>query len=261
VWEFEPPEYEPEGLIYLIPERKKLFLSFTDSTVAMNWDDFTSYRIEQNIINPSIIIYKKKDIKEARYDGEITRISVNEWDTLPIRVIGDALDDIYNYRIYRRLLPKTQAHFDSILFVSGGCYGSCPIFSLMIHSDGRVFFNGEKYTEKNGYYMGVLSQSQSKSILHKFQQVDFDSIIKSERIVADAHSCNLIIYSEGQKRQIRIDDVHELDHEPAELSILFHYLIELYKWVNLEEVSSFKFKDIEEIFPLPSVPELKTLKW
>ena len=245
VYEFVEPEY-PEGyegvvMIRLSNSGDRLFLSFTDSTVAMNWGEFVPYRIEQNknSNNPSIIIYKKQDSIKMENYGEITRIAVNELDTLPLTVIGR---EIETDRVYRRLLPKTQAHFDSILFASGGCYGACPVFSMMIHSDGHVSFHGGKCTEKEGYYSGVLSESQSKSILKKFQQVDFDRIdsIYGEHVVDD-HSRYMILYSEGKKRLICVFSFYD---EPMELSILLHYFTELYKWIDLEEVLPFRYKDI-----------------
>ena len=237
-------------------EKTDFFLSFTDSTVAINWSDYVHYRIEQNIMNPSILIYKKQDsIKVPRY-GEVMRIAVNEWDTLPFRVIGKDILEIDNHRLYRRLLSKTQVHFDSILFASEGCYGYCPIMSMMIHSDGHIFFHGGKLTEKQGYYLGVLSKSQLESILNRFQQVDFDSIDSYYEPCVDCESRSMIIYSEGKRHRIHVSGNYS---EPMELSILLHYLIELYKWIDLKEVLPFELKDIEEMFPpLPSVPELKS---
>ena len=242
VYEFVEPKGLPEGVVFIREENR--FLSFTDSTVAMNGGDFLPYRIKQNIIKPSVIIYKKKDsISVTRY-GEITRIAVNEWDTLPLRVIGKAIEID---QLYHRLLPKTQVHFDSILFMSGGCYGSCPVFSMMIHSNGRVFFHGEKYTEKQGYYSGVLSESQSKSILSKFQQVDFENIGSNYGVGADGHSRHLEVYSEEKKRYVSV----MFNYEPMELSILLHYFMELYKWIDLEEVLPF---NIPSPLPPPLLP-------
>jgi len=251
--EIEPENY-PEGWVVEInlrlPEEDRFFLSFTDSTVSINRSEFLPYRIEQNIINPSIIIHKKEDIikktRMTRY-GEVARIAVNEWDTLPLRVIGEIIkvDQLH----YRRLLPKTNTHFDSILFMSGGCYGYCPVFSMMIHSNGRVFFRGESFTEKQGYYSGVLSESQSKSILSKFQQVDFENIDSNYGVGADAHSRHLVVYNEGKKHNVSV----MFDYEPMELNILLHYFMELHKWIDLEKVLPFDIPSPlpSELIPLP----------
>ena len=259
VWkieEFEKPKYDTESpIITPEPHERRRFLSFTDSTVAINRTEFIPYRIKRNFISNSLI-YKKQDsieIVPRNYDGKFTRIIVSEWDTLHFRVLRENVIEIDN-RLYRRLLPKTQVSFDSILFASKGCYGLCPIMSMMIHTDGRVFFHGRKFTEKQGYYSGVLTKIQSESILKKYQQVDFDSIDSEYgRGWVDAHSCSVVLYSEGKKKVIHIGNYDDYE-VPVEFGVLIHYLIELYKWVDLEEVSPYKFKDIEEIFPPPPPP-------
>jgi len=171
VWEyeeFEKSEYDPESSIVTLvdivpdPDKRRLFLSFTDSTVAINRTEFTPYRIERNFICSSNLIYKKQDstkiVPRSYSNGKFTRIIVSDWDTLHFRVLRENIIEIDN-RLYRRLLPKTQASFDSILFASEGCYGLCPIMSMMIYSDGRVFF-----TEKN--------LRKNKDIIQAFYQKD-----------------------------------------------------------------------------------------
>ncbi|MDR0233158.1 MAG: DUF6438 domain-containing protein [Dysgonamonadaceae bacterium] len=254
-WVWEPKEFfDTESghvvrMVIIEPERKG-FWSITDSTIVDNWGDFLPYRIEQNFIHANIIIKKNDSIMKIRNkitgDREIKRIVVNEWDTIPLFQI------IQELREHNRLLPKTQLHFDSILFISKGCYGACPLFSMMIHSDRRVFFYGERYTEKQGYYSGVLTQSQSESILKKYQQVDFDNIDSEYgRGWVDAHSCNVILYHEEKKRIIYVGSYDDYDG-PVEFGVLLHYLMELYKWIDLKEVPPFEIAS-----PSPSPPELK----
>ena len=236
------------------PENK-FFLSFTDSTVGIwNWGDFLPYRVEKDIV-----ISKKEDtIRDTSY-GKILRIVVNEWDTLlrfqgikdtlKINIIRDIWYTSEEQQKLYRLLPKNANMFDSILFVSTMCYGYCPAMRMMIHSDGRIFFHGKEYTEKQGYYSGILSKNLLESIINKFRQIDFNNI-DSTYIAGytDSQSRHLLLYREGKRQHI---EVYGFEKEPVELDVFLRYLIEFYKLVDFKEVSPFKFMDIDNIFPMP----------
>jgi hypothetical protein len=129
--------------------------------------------------------------------------------------------------------------------------------TMMIHSDGCVFFHGIAYTEKQGHYSGVLTKSQSESILLKFQQVDFDSI-SSEFGSGwiDAHSCFVKLYYEGKKHPIFVL-AYRHNEGPLEFGVLIQYLMELYKWIDLKQVAPYEFNDIEELFPPPPILKIK----
>lgn len=43
-----------------------------------------------------------------------------------------------------------EPSFKSITLQRTACYGYCPVFSLVIFSDGHVLFNGEHFVEKKG---------------------------------------------------------------------------------------------------------------
>ena len=236
----------------------KFFLSFTDSTVAIwNWSDFLSYRIEQDVV-----ISKKEDtIKRAGY-GEVMRITVNAWDTLlRFQRIGDTLkidffeDTYYNTVVQQklyRLAPKNTDTFDSILFVSTMYFGNRPAMELMIHSDGRTYYHGKQYAEKQGYYSGLLSKNMFETILTKFRQVDFDKMDSNYMEgITHAQSRHIVKYDKGKRHHIH---VYGFEDEPLELNILFRYLMELYKVTDLKEVSPFTFMDIEKIIPIIPMP-------
>jgi len=42
----------------------------------------------------------------------------------------------------------------------GGCLGPCPIYELIIHGNGEVIYNGERFVKEIGIRRGKISQSQ-----------------------------------------------------------------------------------------------------
>ena len=47
--------------------------------------------------------------------------------------------------------PNIKA-YDTLTFNSNGCYGSCPTYSVMLKPDGKVIFNGIRYTKVKGKF-------------------------------------------------------------------------------------------------------------
>ncbi|GAA4305592.1 hypothetical protein GCM10023183_19940 [Nibribacter koreensis] len=71
---------------------------------------------------------------------------------------------------------ETAPKFDKIIVSTSGCYGSCPISSTMIESNGQVTFYGERYTSKLGTYHGKISRARYLELQKKFQKADLSNI-------------------------------------------------------------------------------------
>lgn len=46
----------------------------------------------------------------------------------------------------------------------GGCYGTCPIYTLSLHNDRLVKYNGKRFTEHQGVYEWYLSKKDFQKI-------------------------------------------------------------------------------------------------
>jgi hypothetical protein len=53
------------------------------------------------------------------------------------------------------------------------CYGPCPAYSVAIHSDGRVDYEGYNNTVVTGRRSGRISQSQFNQVLNSFLKIGF----------------------------------------------------------------------------------------
>jgi hypothetical protein len=125
----------------------------------------------------------------------------------------------YNYPIER------------IGFFSSPCYGSCPTMYLECNKNGEFYFIGRYYTDTTGYFEGKLSQKQRWNIAQSINAIQLDSL-KSEYSVnwTDDQTCEIIIQT---KTKTYYSQVYGSEHEPVALRLLFHELMELYRFVDL----------------------------
>ena len=58
----------------------------------------------------------------------------------------------------------------------GGCYGTCPIYTLILHNDRLVKYNGKRFTENRGVFQWYIDRkdfNKIKSILDEKFNSDY----------------------------------------------------------------------------------------
>jgi hypothetical protein len=53
------------------------------------------------------------------------------------------------------------------------CYGSCPAYTVTIHGDGRVEYEGKMHVKEQGPHEGRVEPGQIKSLLNEFATAKF----------------------------------------------------------------------------------------
>ncbi|MFT3693856.1 MAG: DUF6438 domain-containing protein [Kofleriaceae bacterium] len=65
--------------------------------------------------------------------------------------------------------PATYgAHTTMLTFARGGCYGSCPIYSVRVFRDGQVSVVGTMFVKTQGEVTGTLTDAQLDQLDHLF---------------------------------------------------------------------------------------------
>ena len=83
----------------------------------------------------------------------------------------------------------------------GACYGSCPVYSLQLHPDGRVEFRGEHFTGRCGTAEGRLSPGAWASLVERFHAIDYWQLRDVYSCGHDApHAITSIRVGEVEKR-------------------------------------------------------------
>lgn len=63
----------------------------------------------------------------------------------------------------------------SISMEKTGCYGSCPIYTITIHADGRAEYNGRRFVKKEGAYRKTFSPKQTNALFQAFDSAGLHS--------------------------------------------------------------------------------------
>ena len=53
------------------------------------------------------------------------------------------------------------------------CYGTCPIYKLIIKADGSILFEGERFTKTKGKAEGEISKEKVRKLIEEFKKVDY----------------------------------------------------------------------------------------
>ena len=64
------------------------------------------------------------------------------------------------------------------------CFGRCPVFKIIIYSNGEALYNGQKFVKKVGEYDLKVSKREIDKILSKAKKIGFNNLKNeySERI-------------------------------------------------------------------------------
>lgn len=242
----------------------RLIISFSDTTIGFfDWGDFENCFTESDTIYFDTRDYIKKDysyLDSAVWQPRIKRTIKTGIDTLgSYFVSNDSLtinvtNPNYTWeneiQRYYKLKPKSEITFDSLFVKTSMCKGICQAMEIKLTSSGEFFFKGKAYTELLGSYKGNLSTDLIETVSSKINQLDFNSY-DSSYIAGhtDGQTRSLILYHGNKREYIHI---YGHEEEPLEVNVAFHYLTELYKWIDLKKSNSeLRFEEIEKTYPPP----------
>src|SRR5437870_4342049 len=70
-------------------------------------------------------------------------------------------------------LPDADVKTLTVQLERTACYGNCPAYSVTIHGDGRVEYNGKTHVKEKGLREGRVEADQIKSLLNEFATAKF----------------------------------------------------------------------------------------
>lgn len=249
----------------------RYILSFTNSTIGfLDWGDFQECYTKSDTIffeSPDIIkkdysyldsIERKPVVKRTVVTGiEVLGGYKINGDSLTINVINNNLFFDVKQQKFKRLESKNTIDFDSIFIETSWSMGLCPSMEVKILSNGEFYFKGKTYTEKLGNYKGILDDELHHLVNDKINQLNFNSYDSAYFAGhTDGQTRNLILYHNGNRERLQI---YGHEKEPLEVNVLFHYLTELYKNINLTKLNyELEFEEMEKFYQKP--PSLPTKK-
>jgi len=89
----------------------------------------------------------------------------------------------------------------SITYETGMCFGKCPVYSATILGDGKIMYDGRRFTEREGIWMGAIGRDKLCDLLTLIRQANL-SAVPSESLdnVPDAPVSELRIVLQGKER-------------------------------------------------------------
>ncbi|MFM8770459.1 MAG: DUF6438 domain-containing protein [Candidatus Kapaibacterium sp.] len=89
----------------------------------------------------------------------------------------------------------------SVTFETGMCYGKCPVYSATILGDGKIMYDGRRFTDREGIWIGGISRDKLCDLLTLIRQTDLSSVpSESLENVPDAPVSELRIVTMGKER-------------------------------------------------------------
>lgn len=243
--------------------------SFNDSLCAyMNpMGPFSNFKILNDtlqIIDDKIIpvykgernyhFYKKIQFKIAKLTDDLLYLTFSNKDSKEffIDYKNKKLDTIKLMKVK----PVSDFKIDKIGFYSSECYGSCPAMYLEIDSSGDFLFQGQGYTEKIGLFKGILDSLTLSKIFDNIKSIKLNELENSYTTsITDCQNCGVKLKT---SKGIIECNVYGSEKEPIELRLLFHKLMELYKFTDFVQdstvISQFEFKEFM-YNGFPKIPE------
>jgi hypothetical protein len=65
---------------------------------------------------------------------------------------------------------------DQITLERTACFGTCPMYVVTIGSDGRVTFEGRRFTKVTGQATGRISKKAFRNLVSQFQKMGYASL-------------------------------------------------------------------------------------
>jgi hypothetical protein len=136
--------------------------------------------------------YFSKD--EEASDNDTTRIEQ------PVKLIYkfggfiEHYDSLKNYNI------------EKIEYSTTMCFGTCPVFSLVINSDRTAEYFATQYNNPNGKFKGTIDKKNYEELIHLLNYMDFPGLEKAYRVNwTDDQGCTLTITYNGGKTKVISD--------------------------------------------------------
>jgi len=107
------------------------------------------------------------------------------------------------------VVPSPGAAYDSrsvvITLERGPCFGSCPVYRVVIYGDGTVRYDGKDHVRIRGSQTAVIAPENVKQLAGEIERIGFFNLrdFYTEVSVTDAPAVVLYVAVDGKKKQVK----------------------------------------------------------
>lgn len=99
---------------------------------------------------------------------------------------------------------------DEITLERTACFGTCPMYTLTITADGKVTFEGRRFTKVTGQATGKISKKAFRGLVAEFQKLGYFSLPDNyspgtpqcPQMVTDMPSANTSLRLKGKTKAV-----------------------------------------------------------
>src|SRR4029079_222722 len=130
-----------------------------------------------------------------------------------------------------RALEASGAVLASI--TRSSCFGSCPVYSVHVLSDGAVVYFGYRFVKVAGYGGRRLTPAQLEALVGAFEEADYFSLAdRYPPLHTDAPSANLRFSSNGETKSVEHDLSNPGPYALQRLERRFDEIVGSQEWVG-----------------------------
>jgi hypothetical protein len=118
------------------------------------------------------------------------------------------------------------------------CYGTCPIYKVSIHADGRVEYHGERFVKRRGDATGQLTAAQLDALRNAFVRADYFKLAASydHPQVTDAPGAITSYTDGGRTKSVPHNYGDETaPHALVELETKIDTLVGIEQWIGTDK--------------------------
>lgn len=164
-------------------------------------------------------------------------------DNSKLCLIKDRKDTLYFKK--RAYVLKCKDTFDKIVISSSGCYGTCPVSTVLIDKSGEFIFEGEFYTTNLGLYKSKISKEKFDEILESFQKSNWKNLKDDYKARHTDDERISVVFIKNNKI---VKSISDYGHEsPEEFIWAYSPLRFLYQQVKLERIDEKNISSFENV--------------
>ena len=131
------------------------------------------------------------------------------------------------------ILKKNTNYKQIFELQTTSCYGTCPVYTLQIFSNGRAILEGKEHMNKIGNFESKIEKEKLNMLIDSFEKASFFELEDSYRSqFKDLPTKYITYYKNGNAKKIMA-----YDNIPKELTILIKSLETLVNDLNWEQTN------------------------
>lgn len=215
------------------------FEFFTDGVCdyKLGFNDYERFKIDYQ--QQDKVLYNLGSITKytiTKDSLKIFNLSDKKWDSYKVKKLNnDTLvinrNSSWTTFIKKHYDVKNVPNFDAVIVSASGCYGSCPMVSIMINKNGIVNYNGSYHTSAKGSYTSKISKKAFNEISLRFKRANYIKLKDGYGAgTTDGRTVSVLFIKNGKIIKSIEDDGFSI---PSEFTWAYSPLITIYQNLNL----------------------------